>query len=436
MNETRKQTIINKYGSLENYEKIRISKIRNTVLLKCNTEEEKLRKIKQWEWEDYLKANARPDLIGKECNCERCNTTFIAKKSQQLYCSKCILDLARIRNYGSLENYYSIANNNLKNTMLEKYGVDNIMKLEASQQKAINTKKEKYGENFEKISEKIEKTKEERYNNKYYVNIEKRKQTNLQKFNAECNWSNPENHKKCIESGKKNDSYKKAVSKRKNTNKKRYNNENYTNREQAVETLNNRYGVNSTFESDAIRAKGKDTLIEKYGVDNIAKYEPERQRRSEYFKAHPTINLPGVKEKVINSCLKNGGFQHRNTYKYNNLVFDSSWELYYYLYLSHHNIQFIYKPQGLTYNVNGKNHIYFPDFYTDHYIELKGDNLVDENGILQDFNGKKYIEKTNFLRSINVEFIFSKDIKPIIAEIKNIYGCDFIKQFKVVKNNG
>lgn len=130
MNEKRKQTIINKYGSLENYEKLRIKKVREKILLKCKTNEEKQKKVKQWKWEDYLRENQHPELVGKECTCTRCNNKFIAKKSQQLYCSKCILDLARIRNYGSLDNYYNISNKHLKESLISKYGVDNIMKLE------------------------------------------------------------------------------------------------------------------------------------------------------------------------------------------------------------------------------------------------------------------------------------------------------------------
>lgn len=434
MNEKRKQTIINKYGSLENYEKLRIQKIRKGILLKCHSEEEQIKKIKQWEWEDYLKANHHPELIGKECTCKKCNNKFIAKKSQQLYCSKCILDLARIRNYGSLENYYRIANKHLEESLIKKYGVDNIMKLDSTKQKMIQTKKNIYGEHFEEISKKIEQTKEERYGDKYYVNFEKRKKTNIEKYGAECNWSNKENHKKCEETARANNSYIKANDVRKKTNLDRYNNEFYTNQEKREETNLKKFGFISPLSNKDVREKCKKTCEEKYGVDNIAKYPPERERRSKYFKEHPTINIPGVKEKIINSCLKNGGFSHRNTYKYNNLIFDSSWELYYYMYLVYNNINFIYKPSGLKYISNNKEHTYFPDFYTDHYIELKGDNLIDENGILQDFNGNKFIEKTAFLKLINVEFIFSKDIKPIIKEMKDVYGSDYIKQFKVVKN--
>ena len=434
MNEVRRQNIINKYGSLEEYERLRNLKVRETALKKCATEEERQKKIRQWEWEDYLKSISDESLIGKEVVCKECNNIFIAPKSQQSYCSKCILKLARIRNFGSLDNYYKVSYEHQKATMQELYGVDNAMQSSTFQKKALETKKELYGEHLEGIVEESKKTKLERYGDEGYTNIEQRRKTNLQRYGAECNWSNKENHDKCVATGLQNDSYKKAVVKAKKTKLEKYGDENYTNFEKRKETNLSKYGYISPFGNEEVREKSKKTLLEKYGVDNIAKEENERKHRSEINKANPTIYLPGVKEKIMKSCLANGGFMHRNTFFYENLYFDSSWELYYYIYLKDHNINFIYKPDGIDYLIDGRTHTYYPDFYTDHFVEIKGDHLLDDDGVLLSWSGDRLLEKTEALRKNNVEILTYNNLKPIIDEIDNKYGTGFVKQFKVVKN--
>lgn len=434
MNETRLNNIIKKYGSLEEYEKLRVIKVRQTILKKCSSDEERQEKLKQWEWEDFLKSHSDESLIGKIIKCQRCNCDFKAPKSQQMYCSKCILELARIRRYGSLENYFKIANEHLRSSLLDKYGVDNIMRSKDIQQKAIETKKEKYGENLEKIVEKSKKTKLEKYGDEGYTNIDKRRQTNLQIYGAECNWGNPENHKKCVETGIKNNSYVEGARQAKQTKLERYGDENYVNLEKRMETNKSRYNSISPFGNKEVQEKSKQTLLKKYGVDNIAKDENERKHRSAINKANPTIYLPGVKDKIMKSCLANGGFSHRSTYYYNNLSFDSSWELYFYIYLKDNNINFIYKPERLSYIKNDKEHYYYPDFYTDHYIEIKGDHLIDDNGTLLDWEGNKLIEKTNLLKANNVEIITYKKMKPIIDEVNLIHGIDYVKSFKGANN--
>lgn len=139
-----------------------------------------------------------------------------------------------------------------------------------------------------------------------------------------------------------------------------------------------------------------------------------------------------IKNKMIKSCLKNGGFNHKNFFRYNDLIFESSWELYFYLYLLKNNISFIYKPEPLIYiDSNNKSHYYFPDFKTSEYIEIKGDNLITENGILKDFNGNLQEDKTNFLKSLGVKILSGKELEPIFKEIDAYYGKDFVKSHKV-----
>lgn len=70
----------------------------------------------------------------------------------------------------------------IKFNMLDKYGVDNPMKINDIKEKVKKTKKERYGnENFINI-QKIKKTKKDRYNNEFYNNREKAIKTSINKF--------------------------------------------------------------------------------------------------------------------------------------------------------------------------------------------------------------------------------------------------------------
>lgn len=71
------ESIIKKYGSLDAYYKQRNEKLRKTALNRCQTEEERQKKIKEFEWQDFLASKFDKNKIGKNCTCERCNKVFI-----------------------------------------------------------------------------------------------------------------------------------------------------------------------------------------------------------------------------------------------------------------------------------------------------------------------------------------------------------------------
>lgn len=118
INEKRKENIIKKYGSWENYEKKRKETTRKTTLDKCKTPEERERKLKQLLKEDQWKESINKENIGKEIICTRCGETFIAGTNQHLYCKKCILAIARIERSGSLEEYYKESKQKERETLL------------------------------------------------------------------------------------------------------------------------------------------------------------------------------------------------------------------------------------------------------------------------------------------------------------------------------
>ena len=70
-------------------------------------------------------------------------------------------------------------------------------------------------------------------------------------------------------------------------------------------------------------------------------------------------------------------YRSRN-YLYNDLIFDSSWELAFYIYHKDNNIDIDRCVKSFPYVVNNKTHYYFPDFIVDNkLIEIKGPHLID-----------------------------------------------------------
>lgn len=146
-----------------------------------------------------------------------------------------------------------------------------------------------------------------------------------------------------------------------------------------------KYGVENQFQRQDIVDKIKDTKLEKYG----------------------SLSL-GVK---VN-------------YKYNDIKFDSSTELYYYIY--NHEIlkNNITRGKNFEYFIDGISHIYECDFLVnDENVEIKGNYLINENMELIDFFGDGHIlkEKTQCMRDNNVKIILSdsdemKEIIKIVDE--------------------
>lgn len=100
-------------------------------------------------------------------------------------------------------------------------------------------------------------------------------------------------------------------------------------------------------------------------------------------------------------------------YFYDNIWFDSSWEVQYYEYLKRNNINFKYHPCRIKME-NGR--YYEPDFLLvddNKLVEIKNSFYVDENGKLRDFADSKtktHIYKQKCMEENNVLVII--DIEP------------------------
>ena len=165
--------------------------------------------------------------------------------------------------------------------------------------------------------------------------------------------------------------------------------------------------------------------------------------RSEYYKENV---LPKMMQNVRETCLKKYGVpcyfqtdgsikQRKALYRYQGLRFDSSWELALYIYAVDHNEPIIREPVRLEYYINDKIHYYFPDFlYKNQLIEIKGNHLMKNGKLNSVFEKDSYKDasKQQCMEDNNVRIMNYDDIKFALQYVKQAYGSNHLRQFKVV----
>ena len=155
----------------------------------------------------------------------------------------------------SKEHINKIRAESLKNTNLEKYGVENVMDLAEFRNKIIDTKVERYGSASYNNKEKQKQTCLEKYGDENYNNREKAFSTNIKKYGAKTNWERED-----------------VIEKRKQTSLKRYGVENPLSSKEvhdlARAKMLEKYGSEYSFNVPELREKAYKTMREKYGNDN------------------------------------------------------------------------------------------------------------------------------------------------------------------------
>ena len=317
---------------------------------------------------------------------------------------------------------------NMRKTKQEKYGDPNY----SNPQKTYNTKKEKYGDGYYSNYEKARQTCLEKYGSEYYNNPEKAQQTCLEKYNV-LHYTNRE---KCYETFQEKygtdkiftlDSIKEKCQ---NTKKKKYNDPFFTNREKNAETVKEKYKVDNVFQSPKIKKKIKETVYSKYGVEYSFQSEE-------------------IKDKIRQTCLERYGVYNpmqnhdirlstQCKYNYDKRLFDSSWELAYYIWLKDHNIEFEYQPNiAFEYNYNNNTHYYHPDFIVNgKYTEIKGlqffENKNSTGKMVNPYNRAQdalYEAKHQCMIKNKVDIITDCDF--IFDYIKEKYTLDYLTLFKI-----
>jgi hypothetical protein len=226
------------------------------------------------------------------------------------------------------------------------------------------------------------------------------------------------------------------------------------------ETCKKNYGCENPSQSEIVKKKRDETMEKLYGSPNYfssknfkkdleifqekAKQTNLKNWGFEFYQSSPNFkNNDQIKQKRENTNLKKYGVKsilqlerirnvHFGRYKYEEVSFDSSWELALWIYARDHNEEIEREPCFFEYEFEGKTHRYFPDFrYKGKLIEIKGDQFVKEDGTWQNpfdhSQDEKYELKHQCALKNWVEIFQEKDILPFLNYCENHYGENFLK---------
>ena len=240
---------------------------------------------------------------------------------------------------------------------------------------------------------------------------------------------------------------KETQNKVKQTNKEKYGIENYNNREKAKNTCKLKYKCDTVWQAKTTKNKIKQTNLNKFGCEfatqsPIIREKIENTCIKKYGVKTPLKNAE-VKEKIKKTNIKLYGTSnpnHNHFYVFDNINFDSSYELVYYIWLKDHNIDFEYQPNvKFEYYYNGfKN--YYPDFLVeDNYVELKGLHFFENRDETKKMINPYDRTQDDFFEAkhqcmIKYEVTIITNVNKYIKYVRQKYGKNFIKNCIKRKN--
>ena len=273
---------------------------------------------------DYsLEKVNRETIIEAKCLTERCEDI----------CSKGFRQFIKVGCYCKKHTEEN-RQNKIKETNLEKYGVEHSLQSKEVREKGKQTNLEKYGVENPFQSEDIK---------------EKIKATNLEKYGCENPSQSQDIKNKKIETCIKHFSVQhpaqseEVKQKIKETNLEKYGVEHSLQskevREKGKQTNLEKYGVENPFQSEDIKEKIKATNLEKYGCENPSQSQDIKNKKIETCIKHFSVQNPAqsneVREKSKQTCLEKYGCENpqqnagisekssKNAYKAYDYVFPS-----------------------------------------------------------------------------------------------------------------
>lgn len=199
-------------------------------------------------------------------------------------------------------------------------------------------------------------------------------------------------------------------------------------------------------QSKEIRTKISNTLSNYFNNSNNSAQIKKQisDKVTEYFKN------PKNREKTSKATIKAINEGKLNVkYKYDSNVFQSSYELCFYVYLKDHNITNFYHntTDSFEYTVDDEIKTYIPDFKVfNTYVELKGlqffENKNSNNKMICPYHyrndTKEIIEKRNRIYEAKHQCMIKNHVKIItncdfyLNYVENKYGKDFIDNCKII----
>lgn len=213
--------------------------------------------------------------------------------------------------------------------------------------------------------------------------------------------------------------------------------------EKVKSTMKKKYGVEKPMDSEEIKNKLKETNIKRYGgVSPMSSKEILDKVKETTIKNHGkdfwrnNLKRASLKKFDVENPFYLEEVRRQKFYEYDNEKFDSSYELYFYIYNKDNGkniirnkekyFEYLYK--------DGKTHKYFPDFEIDgNFFEIKGEQFFNENNQSIDCFGNDWSEKYNCIIENRVNIITYSEIKEMKNFVESKYGTDFISNLKVLK---
>lgn len=217
-------TKINKYGSLEEANRVMIENLKATSLERYGFDYYNKTEESKEKYREIFRNKTKEDW------------NKIVEKSRE----------TRIRNSGSIEESYRLGNLTSKKSCLEKYGVDSYNKTDKARQNLKKVFASKTDEDWAEVYEKTKATKIEKYGSLESAQEHARlirEETCMKIYNAPSPLESPEIQQKCRN------------------------------------TLVERYGVNNASKIEGNKEKVNNTIIERYGSWRNTKTDEQRERR-------------------------------------------------------------------------------------------------------------------------------------------------------------
>lgn len=309
---------------------------------------------------------------------DRIRKTYANDTRVLMHCQNCGIPVSKVLNkiIGRDFNDLYCRSCGIKVATFNKYGVINVFQLKSTKETMKKTCLEKYGVEYISQDKDFRKRVEDTCLRKYG----KKNITQTEKFKAAA----------------------KATKYRKNDGAYRSEEEKLAIKKTCLE----KYGVEIPCTTKENRAKAKNSLKEKYGSEYFFHTAAYKQRMTELYGGENPDYCPSILSKM------------KRKYTFENLHFDSSWEIAYYIWLKDNSKNFeIHPNKHFTYFFDDKKHRYHPDFLVDgKYVEIKGPHLLNEMMIENTVSNAKY--KCMIENDVNV----ISDLTPYFTYLKNKYN--------------
>lgn len=225
--------------------------------------------------DEYKKRNSRE--IRK---CSVCNANFeVRKKVIKSMCSDKCRTIWNARPENKKQRIQKS-----KESLIEKYGTDKILGLQAIRDKAAQTSLEIYGDSNYRNVHKAKQTKKERFGDENYNNLEKNRATKFEKYN-DVNFND---RQKAKETMQKKYGVEHAMKLSVFQNKRK-------------ESFKEDYGVEFPLQSSEIKSKQEKTNVERYGFASVSQNDKVKQKikQSYWEKFDSTILFDKMKSSNI-----------------------------------------------------------------------------------------------------------------------------------------